>query len=402
MNNTSTKWKAPAAGPVCVVEGDHMIGAFIGNASGPTLIVVGSLHGNEPGGAMALANLSPKIAEISDLLKGRVYFIAGNTRALGKRVRFINADLNRHWTPHNMSGSGFEELSTTCEGRELTEIDRILDTILSMAMDEVFVLDLHSTSSEGISFATVGDTLRNRDFAQQFPVPILLGIEEQLDGTMLEYLNDAGAVTLGFEGGQHMSAQTVENHEAMVWLALAHSNILDAAEIPGFQMHRRLLARGKRDSRIFEVRYRHAITAEDGFQMKPGFDNFDAVNRGDVLANDRNGVVKAAESGLLLMPLYQKLGEDGFFIGREIARTWLWLSGILRRIGIQKIVHLLPGVSRDPGDRATLIVNTYVASLFPLQIFHLLGFRRRRWVKNRLVVSRRRHDTDGPFKWKGI
>lgn len=388
--------------PTEVVEGDHMIGAFIGKASGPTLIVVGGLHGNEPGGAMALANLSPKIAEISDLLKGRVYFLSGNTRALSKCVRFINADLNRHWTPHNMSSRGAEALSSTSEGRELTELDRILDSILITAMDEVFVLDLHSTSSEGISFATVGDTLRNRDFAQKFPVPILLGIEEQLDGTMLEYLNNAGAVTLGFEGGQHLSAKTVENHEAMVWFALANSNILDAGHIRNFETQRRLLARGTRDSKIFEVRYRHAITSDDSFQMKPGFDNFDPVNRGDVLASDKNGTVTAGESGLLLMPLYQTLGEDGFFIGREIARTWLWLSGILRRIGIQNIVHILPGVSRDPADPATLIVNTRIASLFPLQIFHLLGFRRRRWLDNKLVVSRRKHDTDGPFKWKGI
>ena len=385
-----------------VVEGDHMIGAFIGKASGPTLIVVGSLHGNEPGGAMALGNLTPKIAKISNLLKGRVYFLSGNTRALGKCVRFIDGDLNRHWTPHNMSGRGAEELFTTSEGRELTELDRILDSILITAMDEVFVLDLHSTSSEGISFATVGDTLRNRDFAQKFPVPILLGIEEQLDGTMLEYLNNAGAVTLGFEGGQHLSPKTVENHEAMVWFALANSNILDASHIANFKIHRQLLARGKKDSKIFEVRYRHAITSEDEFEMKLGFDNFDPVNRGDVLASDKKGTITAGESGLLLMPLYQKLGEDGFFIGCEIARTWLWLSGILRRIGIQKIVHLLPGVSRDPADPATLIVNTRIASLFPLQIFHLLGFRRRRWVDNKLVMSRRKHDTDGPFKWKAV
>ncbi len=400
INNPLTK--AVLAGPVGMAEGDHLIGAFIGKASGPTLIVVGSLHGNEPGGAMALANLSPKLAEITDLLKGRVYFLSGNTRALAERVRFINADLNRHWTPHNMSGRGAEKVFNTSEGCELSELDRILDSILITAMDEVFVLDLHSTSSDGIPFATVGDTLRNRNFAQKFPIPILLGIEEQLDGTMLEYLNNAGAVTLGFEGGQHLSSQTVENHEALVWLALKNSNILAAADIPNFESYRQLLARGKNASRIFEVRCRHAITSEDGFEMKPGFDNFEPVNRGDVVANDKNGAVKASESGLLIMPLYQKLGDDGFFIGREVARTWLWLSGILRRIGIQKIVHLLPGVSRDPGDPANLIVNTHIASLFPLQIFHLLGFRRRRWSNNKLVVSRRKHDTDGPFRWEGI
>ena len=53
---------------------------------------------------------------------------------------------------------------------------------------EVFVLDLHTTSASGLPFATVGDTLRNRHFAQSLPVTILLGIEEQLEGTMLEYL----------------------------------------------------------------------------------------------------------------------------------------------------------------------------------------------------------------------
>ena len=50
--------------------------------------------------------------------------------------------------------------------------------------------------------------------------------------------------------------------------------------------------------------------------------------------------------------------------------------------------------------KGTLIVDTNIARLFPLQVFHLLGFRRRRWVGNKLVVSRRKHDTDAPFKWK--
>ena len=135
--------------------------------------------------------------------------------------------------------------------------------------------------------------------------------------------------------------------------------------------------------------------------MKPGYSNFDPIRKGEVLGTDRNGKVSAIEKGLVLMPLYQKLGEDGFFIGREISPFWLGLSGILRRIGIQKIVHWLPGVVQDEHDPGTLQVDTGIARLFPLQVFHLLGFRRRRWSGNKLIVSRRRHDTAGPFKWKG-
>jgi|CXWL01.1.fsa_nt_gi succinylglutamate desuccinylase len=399
LENTSMV-KSEVVLPV-ISEGDHVIGAFVGRSDGPTLIVVGSLHGNEPAGSNALRGMVPKISRLNDKLDGRVYFLIGNTRALPLGSRFIDADLNRHWTQHNLSNVGLSELLETSEGVELTEIDQILDGILVTAMDEVFVLDLHSTSADGVPFATVGDTLRNRNFAQQFPVRILLGIEEQLDGTMLEYLNNAGAVTLGFEGGQHHSDETVSNHTSMVWLALENAGILSTADVPELELHRRRLTVGKRGKSIIEVRHREAITDEDGFEMDPGYNNFDPIRKGQVLAKNKYGPIRAVESGMVLMPLYQKLGNDGFFIGREISPFWLWLSGLLRGIGIQRMIHFLPGVRRDQDDAATLIIDTRIARLFPLQIFHLLGFRRRRWAGNKLVVSRRKHDTSGPFKWRG-
>jgi len=158
---------------------------------------------------------------------GRVYFLAGNTRAIRHGARFIGADLNRHWTRENLAKNKADSsASQIAEDYEQSELLKIFDEILTDAKDEVFALDLHTTSAEGLPFATVGDTMRNRRFAQKFPVTILLGIEEQLDGTMLEYLNNAGAVTFGFEGGQHDSLEAIENHEALIWLALVNSGIL--------------------------------------------------------------------------------------------------------------------------------------------------------------------------------
>lgn len=329
------------------------------------------------------------------------FFLRAIQNALSQNVRFIDADLNRCWTPPNIADVQSGELAGTSEGEELADLGRILDSILSTAMDEVFVIDLHSTSASSKPFATVGDTLRNREFAQKFPVTILLGIEEQLDGTMLEYMNNAGAVTLGFEGGQHDSAETVENHTAIVWLALVNSGILFETDIPNYGLYYGLLAEGRRRSIIREIRHREAITDSDEFEMLPGFANFDPIRKGQKLAINKYGDIHAIESGMIMMPLYQKQGNDGFFICRDVSLFWIWLSGILRRIGIQKIVHLLPGVRRSPGDPTELIVNTRIARILPLQIFHLLGFRRRRWVDNKLIVSRRKHDTSGPFKWKG-
>jgi hypothetical protein len=97
------------------------------------------------------------------------------------------------------------------------------------------------------------------------------------------------------------------------------------------------------------------------------------------------------------MPLYQRKGEDGFFIGREVAPFWLRLSEQLRRLKLADWMFILPGVRRHPTDPESLIVNTSVARFSPLQIFHLLGFRKRVREKNFLIVSRRRYDTVSPF-----
>jgi predicted deacylase len=375
----------------------HLISANTKRRIGPTLIVVGGLHGNEPAGVEAMRRAVPQLNGIENKLRGRVYFVIGNTRAISKGERFVDIDLNRAWTRADMANVGTAELCRKSEGLELTELDQLFDSILVTARNEVFVLDLHSTSAAGVPFATVGDTLRNRHFAQDFPVRILLGIEEQLEGTMLEYLNNAGCVTLGFEGGSHDSEQTVANHEAMIWLALVNSGVMWEEDVPRLDMYRDRLKSAPFDRGIMEVRYREAVAPQDMFEMKPGFKNFDPVIKGEVLASNKYGDILAPQSGMLLMPLYQKLGDDGFFIVRGVARFWLWLSEVLRRLKVQEFVPYLPGVAVDPRDRETLTINTHVARFFPLQVFHLLGFRRRKWVDKKLVVSRRRHDAESPF-----
>lgn len=376
---------------------NHLIGSFCGDASGPTLIAVGSIHGNEPGGSRALRSLSVELRGLEMKLRGRVFLIEGNMRALAQKVRFIDSDLNRHWTRANLDAVERDESPHIAEDRELKELVNVLRGILDTAKNEVFALDLHSTSAHGLPFATVGDTLRNRRFAQKFPVTILLGIEEQLEGTMLEYLNNRGAVTFGFEGGQHEEPDTAANHEALVWLSLVHAGIASESDIPEFDEHRRHLANASGRARIVEVLFRKPLAEADGFVMDPGYKNFDPVGKGQTLAHDSHGDIQSPRKGLILMPLYQGKGDDGFFIGREVAPFWLWFSKLLRNLGAPTIVRILPGVWRHPDDPESLVIDTRVARFFPLQIFHLLGFRRRAWKGKRLVVSRRKFDTRSPF-----
>jgi len=389
----------PLIEPVEIADGEHLLGETIGDAAGASLIVFGSVHGNESSGVRAIKRVLPKLENLKEKLNGRVYLLAGNTRALQKGIRFIDADLNRHWTRDNIKNNRPESKIFTnhAEDHEQTELLEILENILKTAKAEVFAMDLHSTSAGGVPFATVGDTLRNRSFAQKFPVTILLGIEEQLEGTILEFLNNRGVVTFGYEAGQHYAESTVDNHEALIWLGLINAGILSKDDFAEFEKHFEILREATGRPCVVEIRYRHAITETDEFKMELGFENFQPVKRGAFLAEQKSGAVYANETGLILMPLYQTLGEDGFFLGREIAPFWLWLSGVLRNWRVGNLMRFLPGVKKSAYDEDVFEINTNVARIFPLQIFHLLGFRKRRWHGNKLVVSRRKFDTKSPF-----
>jgi hypothetical protein len=377
--------------------GEHLIASIRGSLPGPTLVILGGIHGNEPAGVLAAERVLLRIQERSADLRGDVVLLRGNTRALERKVRYLDADLNRQWTADRVriskSGKcGLPEMSELLERGELLVAIR---EAVGRTRGDVYFLDLHTTSAPGKPFATVGDTLRNRHFALKFPVTIVLGLEEQIDGTLLEYVNNLGAITMGFEAGQHEAITSVDHHEAVIWNAVVATGNFRREDLAEFDDYRSLLERAGGGRRVVEVRHRHGIGPEDDFQMEPGFRNFQPVRRGQVLARDRTGEITARETGLILLPLYQTLGDEGFFLGREVKQFWLNLSALLRKLKVGDYIHLLPGVRRGPLNE-NFLINTRIARILPLQIFHLLGFRRRRWIDKYLVVSRRAYDLAGP------
>ncbi len=130
--------------------------------------------------------------------------------------------------------------------------------------------------------------------------------------------------------------------------------------------------------------------------MKPGFRNLSPISKGQHVADEASGPIVSPESGLMLLPLYQGKGDDGFFISREVRPFWLHFSAVLRYLRLNALMRFLPGVRLDPDCPEVLIVNTRVARLYPLEIFHLLGFRKVRQTGSELKVSRRRYDLAAP------
>lgn len=380
---------------------DRLIGDT-GPAEGPLVVAIGSIHGNEPAGTRALERLFAALEDRPRPVRGRVVGLRGNVRAGVRGRRFVTRDLNRSWTPDGLAallahdpGSAGDPYADEDEDAEQRELLEHLVPLLAGATAPIVFLDLHSSSGDGPPFCCMADVLRNRPVAFGVPVPVILGLEEVIDGALIGYLTDLGHVGVAFEGGPHTAPDTVENHLAILWATLVNLGVLDAADVPDLEDHRRRLARATRGvPRVVEIRHRHVIQPGDAFAMRPGFENFQPIARGEHVADDRHGAVEAPEEGLMLLPLYQGQGDDGYFVGRPVNRFWLDVSARLRGDTIDRLFPALPGVSRDPNRPDCYLVDPKIARYRTTEIFHLFGYRRARPHGDLLAFSRRRPDFD--------
>ncbi len=352
------------------------LGRRIDDPRGACLLVVAGLHGNEPAGVTALGRVFAALEVASAPLRGGLVAFAGNRGALAAGARFLDRDLNRMWTSETLRRAHAGELAEP-EAAELVELDGAVSRTLAEATGRVYFLDLHSTSGGGPPFVVLDDALPSRRLALAFPVPLVLGLEEQLAGTLVFQTTARGIIGFAFEAGRHEDPATVDRAEAAVWLALASTGILPRTLTARAERARRFLRSSRGASpHLAEVLYRHRIAAEDEFRMEPGWSNFDRVRAGELLAHDRRGPVVAPRDGRLLMPLYQTRGEDGFFIVEPIRRFWFELSATLRRLHADRLLPLLPGVRRARELPDAFVVSRRIARWLVPEVFHLLGYTR--------------------------
>jgi succinylglutamate desuccinylase len=373
---------------------ERVLGRYTSGEPGPLLIVTAGVHGNEPAGVLALGRVMKRLQELAPRMRGELVAFAGNRAALGRGVRFVDDDFNRIWSAESvraMRSTPHERRNS--EQREQAELLDALEGEIARPHARVILLDLHSTSAGGPPFSLMGDTLQNRKIAFALGVPVLLGLEENIDGTLLEYFGERGFTSLVLEGGQNQDPATVDHHESAVWLVLVAAGLLERAQVPDCDAHRaRLHGAGARLPKVVEVLHRHGLEEGEAFRMLPGLANFQTVARGRLLAHSgarAERQVTAPFSGVLLMPRYQGQGLDGFFLGRRVNPLWLELSSALRRMRLERWLGLLPGVSLRERRGKVIEVDARIARCFSVELFHLLGYRKRVAAGVRTVFSRR-------------
>ncbi len=385
-----------AAAPTPCPEGTpgwvfpRVIGQIKGGA-GPVVVVVGGMHGNEPAGAFAGQDVVTEIERRGLTLAGELLVLSGNRAAMALDARFQVSDLNRRWTRARVTALDAQDpAQDDAEDAEQRELLAHLRHAEARAPLGLVVLDLHTTSGAGPPFVIMSDTLRNRRVAFALPIATILGLEETIDGTLLTYASEQGHVGLGVETGQHRDALSRHLHRSVIWVSLVSTGVLRAEQVPDLATHQQALRTAAGGApRVVELLCRHGVTPADQFVMRPGYSGFQPVAEGEHLADSATGPVLSPTDGLILMPLYQPQGSDGFFLVRRVRPVWLTLGAWLRRARLHWVLPLLPGVSRHPDRADTLLVDPRIARLWVRQVFHLLGYRKAREEDGRQVFTRR-------------
>jgi len=302
---------------------DRIIGKIEGQKSGPTVIALAGVHGNEPTSIKAVEHVLEKIKGLEEVFRGTFIGIRGNLEALKKGERFIDEDMNRIWFTSildKVRRTPFNEV-LTAERRETKAVLQIIDPIIlnENKKEPVIFADLHTFSSETGLFAISAKTSKNVELLSNLKVPLIFGIEKALHGTALKYVQNAGNIGFAFEAGMHFSENAEFNATAGMYSLLIAAGCIEASYIPDYEPYNEFLAEQTAGlPKKVEFVYKHIIEEDDKFKMRPGFKNFDQVRKGDWLADDKLGKIEAQVDGYILMPLYQEQGEDGFFIVKDL------------------------------------------------------------------------------------
>jgi len=298
----------------------RIIGSIEGDPGGPTVVVLAGMHGNEPAGVSAATNILNKLKGVGPSINGQLLLIRANIRALEQGVRYIDEDMNRLWFPsiiENLREAPEEKIESS-ERIEIKQLLTIFDRLKAQSDQPVILADLHTFSADGYMFTISSTDPRQRQLLANLQVPMVFGIGESLRGTALRYYQKQGFISFGLEGGQHQHELTEGNITSALMLLLQAVGCIQQQYVSEIRDYRQYLKSQTKHLPVeTELVYQHIIEPGDNFKMRPGYQNFQPVKKGEWLANDKDGKIVARCDGYILMPLYQSQGNDGFFIIKE-------------------------------------------------------------------------------------
>jgi succinylglutamate desuccinylase len=260
-----------------------------GKKNGPTSMIIGGIHGNETCGVTAINKILPTIK----IDAGKLIIAYGNPRAIQKKVRFIDSNLNRLFRSPSLLSK---------KEKKSYEYKRAL--FLKKYLNQAkYLLDIHASftpKSRGFIICEK-NAARIRKYLPQSVV--VNGFDNVQPGGTDFYMNKIGNVGICIECGYKDDPKSTQ-------VALKSINSF-------------LIATGNIKEKIFINKqkiiriYKQYKTKTNNFLLAKNFNDFDIVKNGQLIATDGYEEIKASKKSIILFALNTKnIGDEAFLLGK--------------------------------------------------------------------------------------
>lgn len=273
---------------------------FSGNKKGPSLLILGAIHGNEIAGTIACNKVMEEIKNKRiNIDKGTLTLVPiCNPEAQKKNTRFIDENLNRvihHWdTPKS-----YEQKL----GKKIAEL---------ISQNQI-ILDLHSTHTQGdLPFAFC-------DYPNDNNQKLIKGLDVKyvLEGWPTIYSQNTAINDYSTEHYAHLcgnSGTTLEcgYHNASEAGEIAYNAIINTLVAFGLIESREILAFPK--EHITMDKY---ILKEQEGKLSKAYKHLDHITKGELIAiyDDQTPII-AEQDGYILIPNPEaKIDTEWFYLG---------------------------------------------------------------------------------------
>ncbi len=250
---------------------------------GPTITIMGGLHGDEPMGVEIISKLKDKLAD-TPIESGNLTLIIGNPKAVEAKIRPIDKDMNR------MFGTELQPTPGSYEEQRIQEIKSILN-------QSDILLDIHSTSSPAKPFIYCELTPAHLTAINSIDIPYIVSPDPkfrppEFNSAADNYIDNQGGIGITYETGQRTD---ISNFNQI------YKNVIN------FLTAQKLFP-GQPTKPSTEPKHiiinQHLLGSKD-FQFSKQFKNFDEIKTGELIATSNKEKITAQSNKIIIFPKTQ-------------------------------------------------------------------------------------------------
>ncbi len=248
---------------------------IVGKTKGPVSAIIAGVHGNEPCGPDALKKILPKL----QIDAGTLYIILANPKALKKKVRFTEFNLNRAFKD---AKDYSPKIKKTYEYKRAQFIKKILNKV-------DVTLDLHSTKNKSTPFIVCEKNAY--PFVRDFPrraTRIVSGFYKVQPGATDDYMYRHGKVGITVECGMHTDKKAS---------ALAEEAIMTFLKVRGHLLKKVPI---KTDLQREYLHVEKLYVTKKNFILQEQHNDFEWIKKGYHIGNDGKKKILAPYDAYLL------------------------------------------------------------------------------------------------------